>query len=110
MEEVIISKLNARAAILDGEMIVWDTEAQKCVPFGMNKTIALSDKEDAGSRQLLYMIFDILYIQGAGGADATLLSNTLRDRLTILHKALPEEVEGTLEIIKGRISSSIPHI
>jgi ATP-dependent DNA ligase len=37
MSNYIKENIDAQAVILDGEMVVWDTENNRAAPFGMNK-------------------------------------------------------------------------
>ncbi len=37
MSNYIKENIDAQAVILDGEMVVWDTENNRVAPFGMNK-------------------------------------------------------------------------
>ena len=39
----IRDNVNAQAAVLDGEIIVWDNSTQKAAPFGKNKQVALNN-------------------------------------------------------------------
>lgn len=76
-----------RNLILDGEMITWDPEVDKIVPFGTLKTAALDQQKNPfqnGPRPL-YRVFDILLLN-----DKTLTEYTLLDR----RKALEAAVKG----------------
>lgn len=77
-----------RNVILDGEMITWDPEVDKIMPFGTLKTAALAEQNNpynnTGPRPL-YRIFDILLLN-----DQPLTQYTLRDR----HRALEKAVKG----------------
>ncbi|VBB86621.1 Pamus-53 DNA ligase 4 encoded by the Pamus-53 gene [Podospora comata] len=76
-----------RELILDGEMITWDPEIDKIVPFGTLKTAALDQQKNPfqnGPRPL-YRVFDILLLNKKPLADYT-----LRDR----HAALEAAVRG----------------
>ncbi|KAK1536606.1 DNA ligase I [Colletotrichum costaricense] len=77
-----------RNAILDGEMITWDPEVDKIMPFGTLKTAALAEQNNpynnTGPRPL-YRVFDILLLN-----DQPLTQYTLRDR----HRALEKAVKG----------------
>lgn len=56
------NNINADAAILDGEIIVFDQSINKFVPFGSNKAVALQTKENNNedSRRLCIKLFDIM--------------------------------------------------
>ncbi|AEO57879.1 hypothetical protein MYCTH_2304601 [Thermothelomyces thermophilus ATCC 42464] len=76
-----------RNLILDGEMITWDPEVDKIVPFGTLKTAALDQQKNpfhSGPRPL-YRVFDILLLN-----DKSLTEYTLADR----HRALERAVKG----------------
>ncbi|KAK4460324.1 hypothetical protein QBC42DRAFT_272522, partial [Cladorrhinum samala] len=77
-----------RNLILDGEMITWDPDVDKIMPFGTLKTAALGQQnnpfEMSGPRPL-YRVFDILLLN-----DRCLTDYTLADR----HKALERAVKG----------------
>ena len=86
-----------RNLILDGEMIEWDMEVDKIVPFGTLKTAALAEKQnrstsDSAGRRPLFRVFDILYLN-----DKQLTQYTLRDRHRALEKAI-KPVHRRLEI------------
>ena len=77
---------NVHDIILDGEMITWDPELDKIVPFGTLKTAALAEQrnpfQSTGQRPL-YRVFDILYLNGR-----VLTDYTLRDRRRALEASL----------------------
>jgi DNA ligase-4 len=76
-----------RNLILDGEMITWDPDIDKIVPFGTLKTAALDQQKNpfqSGPRPL-YRVFDILLLN-----DKSLTEYTLADR----HRALERAVKG----------------
>ncbi|KAK4106319.1 ATP-dependent DNA ligase [Parathielavia hyrcaniae] len=76
-----------RNLILDGEMITWDPEVDKIVPFGTLKTAAKEQQKNpfqTGPRPL-YRVFDILLLN-----DKSLTEYTLADR----HRALERAVKG----------------
>ncbi|KAM7202273.1 DNA repair and recombination protein MUS53 [Naviculisporaceae sp. PSN 640] len=76
-----------RELILDGEMITWDPEVDKIVPFGTLKTAALDQQKNPfqnGPRPL-YRVFDILLLNGK-----TISGYPLWER----HEALEAAVKG----------------
>ena len=84
---------NVQNVILDGEMITWDPELDKIVPFGTLKTAALAEQRNffpSTGQRPLYRVFDILYLNGR-----VLTDYTLRDRRRAL--------EATLNSINRRI-------
>jgi len=83
-----------RNIILDGEMITWDPERDKIVPFGTLKTAALSEQKNpfgSGERPV-YRVFDILYLN-----DEPLKKYTLRDRRKALEASV-KPVHRRMEI------------
>ncbi|KAL2024698.1 hypothetical protein VTK56DRAFT_6899 [Thermocarpiscus australiensis] len=76
-----------RNLILDGEMITWDPDVDKIVPFGTLKTAALEQQKNPFQTGLrpLYRVFDILLLN-----DKSLTEYTLADR----HRALERAVKG----------------
>lgn len=84
-----------RNLILDGEMITWDIDIDKMVPFGTLKTAALEQQKNpskAGPRPL-YRVFDILLLN-----DKPLTEYTLNDRRRALERAVTG-VHRRLEIL-----------
>ncbi|KAK3401244.1 DNA ligase 4 [Sordaria brevicollis] len=84
-----------RNLILDGEMITWDVDIDKMVPFGTLKTAALEQQKNpskAGPRPL-YRVFDILLLN-----DKPLTEYTLADRRRALERAVVG-VHRRLEIL-----------
>ena len=86
-----------RNLILDGEMITWDMEVDKIVPFGTLKTAAILEQQNksnsnAAGQRPLYRVFDIVYLN-----DKQLTQYTLSDRRGALVKAL-NPVHRRLEI------------
>ncbi|KAL0931236.1 DNA ligase I [Colletotrichum truncatum] len=80
--------LGVRNVILDGEMITWDPEIDKIMPFGTLKTAALAEQTNPFNQngpRPLYRVFDILLLN-----DQPLTQYTLRDR----HRALEKAVKG----------------
>ncbi|KAK4442260.1 hypothetical protein QBC34DRAFT_419008, partial [Podospora aff. communis PSN243] len=76
-----------RNLILDGEMITWDPEVDKIVPFGTLKTAALEQQKNpfqTGPRPL-FRVFDILLLNDTCLADYPLFER---------HKALERSVKG----------------
>lgn len=86
-----------RNLILDGEMITWDMDVDKIVPFGTLKTAALAEQQNkSGSNSTghrpVFRVFDILFLN-----DKQLTQYTLRDRRNALEKAI-KPVHRRLEI------------
>lgn len=85
---------NVRNIILDGEMITWDPELDKIVPFGTLKTAALAEQKNPFStgQRPLYRVFDILYLN-----DEALTRYTMRDRRRALEASV-KKVHRRMEI------------
>ena len=82
--------------ILDGEMITWDPETDKMVPFGTLKSAALEQSRNpysAGQRPL-YRVFDVLFLNGT---DLTMYD--LRTRRQALERVV-NSVDRRLEILE----------
>ena len=81
--------------ILDGEMITWDPNLGKIMPFGTLKTAALSEQrnpfQSTGARPL-FRVFDCLYLNGKD-----LTQYTLRDRRNALEGAV-KNVHQRIEV------------
>jgi DNA ligase 4 len=96
-----------RNLILDGEMITWDPEVDKIMPFGTLKTAALSEQKNpynATGPRPLFKVFDLLYLN-----DQLLTRYTLRDRHKALERAVPG-VHRRLEIHEYESASSVDAI
>lgn len=89
--------------ILDGEMITWDTETDKMVPFGSLKTAALEHSRNAFSTapRPLYRVFDVLYLNGK---DLTRYDLRTR-RLSVLERVI-KPVDRRLEILEYTIGKT----
>jgi len=93
---------NARNIILDGEMITWDTDVDKIVPFGTLKSAALEQQKNpnkSGPRPL-YRVFDILLLN-----DRNLGDYTLSDRYKALERAVTG-VHRRLEVLPHEVAHS----
>ncbi|KAF8315325.1 ATP-dependent DNA ligase [Clavulina sp. PMI_390] len=77
--------------VLDGEMMVWDPEVEKYLPFGNLKTSALDKTPGPGRPHPCFKIFDVLYLKLKGAKNPTILTErTLAVRLG----ALKDEITG----------------
>lgn len=68
------------------------------MPFGMNKTVALSHEND--NMQLCYKIFDIMWLR-VENEEMNLMGYPLRERKKILPKVITE-IPGRVELVKFR--------
>lgn len=55
---------NVKSCILDGEMVAWDPHSQTVVPFGSVKTAAMNEINSKNLMHPLFLVFDILYLNG----------------------------------------------
>ena len=104
---LIKTSINAKSAILDGEIVVYDKVNQKFAPFGDNKTIAKEIIET--DKCLVYEIFDIIYLTSPNGQIYSLNNVILSDRKKILSKIVTP-VPNKIEIVLGIEVNSIDEI
>jgi len=104
---LIKTSINAKSAILDGEIVVYDKVNQKFAPFGDNKTIAKEIIET--DKCLVYEIFDIIYLTSPNGQIYSLNNVILSDRKKILSKIVTP-VPNKIEIVLGIQVNSIDEI
>jgi DNA ligase-4 len=109
MSDIIKDNINAKSVILDGEMVVYDTTTQKTLPFGQNKTIALSEEKEVDGKHLCYKVFDILYIQGKQGEEANLMNAVIQDRKMVLSRVV-KSVPTYLEVVTGKIATKMEEV
>lgn len=83
------------SVILDGEMITWNPETDKIIPFGTLKSAALEQQRNPYSNgdRPLYKVFDILYLNGQD-----LISYNLRERRHALETVV-KPVDRRIEIL-----------
>ena len=104
---LIKTSINAKSAILDGEIVVYDKINKKYAPFGDNKTIAKEAIET--DKCLVYQIFDIIYLASPNGQIYSLNNVILSDRKKILSKIVTP-VPNKIEIVLGIEVNSIDEI
>ena len=92
--------------VLDGEMITWDVEVDKMMPFGTLKTAALAQKANEFGKGMrpLFRIFDCLYLNGQA-----LTNYTLRDRRSALQQSI-RDVHRRMEIHPYQEARSVSEI
>lgn len=88
--------------ILDGEMITWDTEIDKMVPFGTLKSAAIDHQSNPYSEgpRPLFRAFDILFLNGTD-----LTRYDLRTRRQALERTI-RPVDRRFEVIPYEAGSS----
>lgn len=72
----IMKHITVENVVLDGEIIAWNTETNKAMPFGGNRNVAaemvakMEAGEDASKlpQYMRYVVFDLLYVAGDGVA------------------------------------------
>ncbi|KAL7418092.1 ATP dependent DNA ligase domain-containing protein [Mrakia frigida] len=94
--------------ILDGEMLAYDPDLDRCLPFGSLKSSALDKSGDDRKPHPCFKVFDILYVRGKGNSKGTALSNIpLHRRKVFLEGGLDEKTKthtvGVIRQIPGRI-------
>ena len=104
---LIKTSINAKSAILDGEIVVYDKVNKKYAPFGENKTIAKEEVET--DKCLVYQIFDIIYLTSPNGQVYSLNNVILSDRKKILSKIVTP-VPNKIEVVLGTEVNSIDEI
>eukprot|EP00397_Hematodinium_sp_SG-2012_P016397 GEMP01016728.1.p1 GENE.GEMP01016728.1~~GEMP01016728.1.p1 ORF type:complete len:788 (+),score=189.85 GEMP01016728.1:182-2545(+) len=60
--DAIKDSLKGEQAVLDGEMMAWDSQEERYLPFGTNRAAAV----DGGVTYLIYCVFDVLYYKNDG--------------------------------------------
>lgn len=111
MSSVIVQHLDAQAAILDGEMTVWDNLNNQMAPFGLNKFTARSNDDaelapdgDKQRYQLCFKIFDLLFLKDdQESPEIVLMGATLQERQKALRKAIKEDEVNVLELVQGQL-------
>ena len=104
---LIKASVNAKSAILDGEIVVYDIENKKYAPFGDNKTIAKEEVEN--NKCLVYQIFDIIYLTSPNGTNYSLNNVILADRKKLLSKIVTP-VPNKIEVVMGIEVNTIDEI
>lgn len=101
---VTTENVKAKAAILDGEIVVWDSLNEQFAPFGLNKYVARlnPDSEDGRRYSLCFIVFDILFVKGLDddSVEIDLQGASLTERKTVL-TSIVTEVPKKLEVENG---------
>jgi len=113
LSKFLANSIKAKCAILDGEIVVWDKIAQKFCSFGENKSVALKNNQlisqEEEEKELIFMIFDIIYLVTPSGQEHSLQEVVLADRKEILKnvvKAIPQKIE----VIQGHKCNNVEEI
>ncbi|PHJ19762.1 atp-dependent dna ligase domain-containing protein, partial [Cystoisospora suis] len=85
LSSILSNSLRGSQAILDGELLAWDDELGTFLPFGSNKSVAVT--EHAGCH-LSYVVFDVLFYRNASGDSYPLFNVQLKDRKILLERIL----------------------
>lgn len=107
LSKFLKNNILAKHAILDGEILVWDKINSNFCKFGENKTIALA--LDNNDKDLIYMIFDVIYLVTPSGAEHSLQEVILSDRKEILKKIITVTPQK-IEIVQGKKCSNVEEI
>lgn len=70
LKEHFLEAISVENCVLDGEILSWNSELGCMVPFGSNRTVAKEESKLDSQRQLFYVVFDVLYVQGDGAQEA----------------------------------------
>jgi DNA ligase-4 len=108
--------IKAKCAILDGEVVVWDKINNKFSAFGENKTVALKNRnknyfleEAEDDKELIYMVFDIIYLVTPSGQELSLQEVILKDRKEILKKVV-RTIPNKIVVVEGSRCDNIEEI
>lgn len=117
--------ISAKCTILDGEVVVWDKRSNKFSAFGENKAVALKNTNEAqinniiaynddddyaeDEKELVYMIFDIIYLVTPSGQEHSLQEVILSDRKKILRKVV-RDIPNKIVVVEGSVCSNIEEI
>jgi len=104
--EIVKKSVNAKSVILDGEIVVWDRVKGGYAPFGENKSTANSEEIE---KQLVYIVFDILYLVTPKGDEYSLTNVILSDRKLLLKKII-NIVPKKFEVVEAKETSSIDEV
>ncbi|KAF2069812.1 hypothetical protein CYY_008872 [Polysphondylium violaceum] len=93
--------------IIDGELLVWDSIAQKFEDFGKLKTLALGGNGDSGDplganfgKQLCFIAFDVIYVK-----DQSVMELPLSQRYFLLKRCVNQKAKS-FEISEHKPCSS----
>nr|GMC94650.1 DNA ligase 4 isoform X1 [Ipomoea batatas] len=104
MSDIIAQNILVEKCILDGEMLVWDTSANRFAEFGSNQEIAKAAREGLDSdRQVCLVTINACCWQGwsnqsAFSADTSVIHQSLKERHELLRKVV-KPIKGSLEIL-----------
>ena len=95
----VIANVQCEACILDGEVCAWDDSTQRFIPFGHNRTVARYEQESqrehpqggssGNSMRLVYVLFDILYLEGLRDTNGRVLRREMWHSLIDFEKTIP---------------------
>jgi len=104
---LIQTAVNARGAILDGEIVVYDKANNRYAAFGDNRTIAKTN--DESDKCLVYEIFDIIYLETINGNKYPMNNVTLADRKKVLCKVVTP-IPKRIELVLGTEVNNVDEI
>jgi len=97
---VVLRNVKMKQCILDGEIIAWDDEIKRYVPFGHNRTVAKESLHNKDAKRwLCYLAFDIIH-----DGMKSLMEKPLSDRRKILvEHAIPKNESHHMEVIEMHV-------
>jgi DNA ligase 4 len=103
--EDVIENVQCESCVLDGEVCAWDDSTQRFIPFGHNRTVARYEQESqrenpqskvssnssgsGGSMRLVYVLFDVLYLEGLRDSNGRILHRDQWRSVTDCQKTIP---------------------
>jgi DNA ligase-4 len=109
IRDVVMRGVRAENVILDGELLAYDTEAGKYIPFGENKTVANDELRGvAGKKQICFVVFDVLWVEKPEvklDREGDMTQQPLSERRRLLDAILPPtgRVHGKLTVLQGQV-------
>ncbi|KAK9809528.1 hypothetical protein WJX73_008973 [Symbiochloris irregularis] len=111
MDEVVAQQVASTECILDGELIVWNRARQVFEPFVAPAKLSppggKTPLQDPGKLEIVYVAFDILYIN-----QLSVINLTLRERHSLLSEAIKPAPDDGIPIgdgtFRGRIIALTP--
>ena len=99
IEEAMAKVSSASGLIFDGEILAWDLEAERALPFSvLGQRIGRKRVDDAMRRAIpaIFMAFDLMYADGE-----LLLPRPLRERRALLEEAVASLRETAVSPVEG---------
>lgn len=100
MRSIFFDGVLGRQAVLDGEMLAWDSKEEAFVSFGHNRTVARANDPN---RHLCYVAFDLLFYMDKEGETFDLRRTRLQNRRELLLRVV-EPQPHRLEVAHALIT------